>query len=449
MNRAKDRIDDLLKSTLSDYRKEPGAGLWKNLSRELRLSGAGKSVLRNFKWIIPVVDFMIMIPLALFYFTGKENSKTFHDNPTMELPASVHYSANPPAVKNPENNSRHETASIKQATYGLKQNDYPEIPAVKKDQPSSMTQEAGSAILPSTKDQSSGFTSVTGYSRNLYLTGGYFPFLIKGALQKQPEVNIPGTSFIPDISLRQQPLWLNNSMVYPAKEDYGKKEDWIYGIHLIPDLIFTGNSQATFGFAAELTGVRTLDVFSIEAGFGINRTYDQGRFKIDYEQYDSIAYYYKVNSFTVDEATGKPNFNTTIETVFDSVDYFASEATKNTYTYLYFPLHVGAEISRFQRISLHANAGIYYSVLISKNEPPSEFRNDRALNMTIVNESPSRIASQVMIAGSLGLHFAIRTNLFLNIEPLVKYPIKPMYEKRYNPGKTWSAGLRTGLYFKF
>jgi len=73
-------------------------------------------------------------------------------------------------------------------------------------------------------------------------------------------------------------------MVYPAKEDYGKKEDWIYGIHLIPDLIFTGNSQATFGFAAELTGVRTLDVFSIEAGFGINRTYDQGRFKIDYEQ---------------------------------------------------------------------------------------------------------------------------------------------------------------------
>jgi hypothetical protein len=189
--------------------------------------------------------------------------------------------------------------------------------------------------------------------------------------------------------------------------------------------------------------------FYLETGLGFNVSDDDGQYKIDYEQYDSIGYYYKVNSFAIDEITGQPVYNTGLEAVFDTVNYNTSESTRNTYTYLYLPLYAGVKLYEFKRLSLNLQAGIIYSVLISQNEPDASYTNDQATRITITNENPSRISSNWIGAASLGLQYQISPTLDLNIEPMVKYYFKPVYERRYDPKATFGAGLRVGLYFKF
>jgi hypothetical protein len=234
-----------------------------------------------------------------------------------------------------------------------------------------------------------------------------------------------------------------------AHDDYGKKQKLLYGINFVPELIFPGSNKINKGIGIELTGRYMMNDFYLETGFGFNVSDDDGQYKIDYEQYDSIGYYYKVNSFAIDEITGKPVYNTRLEAVFDTVNYNTSESTQNTYTYLYLPLYAGVKLYEFKRLSLNLQAGIIYSVLISQHEPDASYTNDQATRITITNENPARISSNWIVAASLGLQYQINPTLDLNIEPMVKYYFKPVYERRYDPKATFGAGLRVGLYFKF
>jgi len=232
-------------------------------------------------------------------------------------------------------------------------------------------------------------------------------------------------------------------------DDYGKKQKLLYGIHFVPELIFPESDKINKGIGIELTGRYIMNDFYLETGLGFNVSDDDGQYKIDYEQYDSIGYYYKVNSFAIDEITGQPVYNTGLEAVFDTVNYNTSESTRNTYTYLYLPLYAGVKLYEFKRLSLNLQAGIIYSVLISQHEPDASYTNDQATRITITNENPSRISSNWIGTASLGLQYQISPTLDLNIEPMVKYYFKPVYERRYDPKATFGAGLRVGLYFKF
>lgn len=449
MKQDKDKIDDLLKTTLSDFRQEPTPKLWEKLSGELSGSGITKSPLRHIRWIIPVTGILLLTPIAWNVFTGSPKNQITRTEQQHEIPANIQSMVSEPE-KSAEGNSALETSETERepiethTTQTFGREGKINTPSVVSNTPEKRAENGISG------EESSDPILFPSEIDNPYLTQGYFHTLIEGTLSGNLKVsNISGrNSAIQSIPLKQ-PDWLIMSSANLIKDDYGRKANWYYGINFIPEIIFSGNRQARYGMAVELTGVRAFDVFSIETGFGLNRVEDEGQYKIDYLQYDSIAYFYKVTSFTVDETTGKPQFNTTVETVFDSIAYTSSESVRNSYTYLYFPLHFGAQVKQFRRFSLHTNAGIIYSVLIDRKEPQSAFRNDRALNLTIINESPARIESQVLITGSVGINFAITGNIYIHIEPGIKYPVKPVYEKRYDPGKTWSTYLRTGLYFKF
>ncbi len=85
-------------------------------------------------------------------------------------------------------------------------------------------------------------------------------------------------------------------------DDYGKKQKLLYGINFVPELIFPGSDKINKGIGIEVTGRYIMNDFYLETGLGFNVSDDDGQYKIDYEQYDSIGYYYKVNSFAIDES---------------------------------------------------------------------------------------------------------------------------------------------------
>jgi hypothetical protein len=232
-------------------------------------------------------------------------------------------------------------------------------------------------------------------------------------------------------------------------DDYGKKQNLLYGINIVPELIFPGSGKINKGIGVELTGRYWMKDFYLETGLGITFSDDDGHYQIDYEQYDSIGYYYKINSFTIDESTGQPVFNTDLESVYDTVEYKTSESTRNSYTYLYLPFYAGVKLYEFKKLSLNLQAGIIYSILISQHEPGASYTNDKATRIIITNETPARITSYWLISGSLGLQYEINHRIGLNIEPMVKYYFKPAYEQLHDPKATIGAGLRVGMYVKF
>ncbi|MBM3435358.1 MAG: hypothetical protein FJY07_03965 [Bacteroidetes bacterium] len=452
MNREKDKIDDLLRSTLSDFKQDPSLSVWNELSDKLNKTGTSKPAFKILKWIIPGIVLFLAVTLTWYYFKSPEQKHVLMTE--SHIQESETGKSNNESIKtNPAQNTLcndfQQPASNSEAKGNIAES-------------SSQNTDSSpwhSSVYPDFENTDFISNSAPGFSddpafpdvhRDIYLTEGYFPFLMKGTFYGLSSILNPLNEYPATVSIRQEMNGhlINNKYIKPG-DDYGKKGNWCYGISLVPEIILHGNEKSQFGYATELTGRHTMDIFSIEGGFGVNFSEDQGRFKIDYEQYDSIAYYFKVTSFTLDEETGKPIFNTTVETVFDTVDYTASETTRNSYIYLYFPLYAGVEVSRFHRFSIHVNAGAIYSVLIDKNEPQSAYRNDRATSLVVINETPSRISSQVLVSGSLGIHYHFGNNIFLNVEPIIKYPVKPMYEKRYYPGTTWTTGLRAGLFFKF
>jgi len=445
-------IDQLLRNTLSDYKKNPGESVWERLTSRLSGLGLTRKLINSLFWV--AIALIIIAPITWIYFVTKEPDVVPVDKTNFEFPNTV----SPVEIGNAQNevyNStlKSEKHSIKNSS-GHKGGQAEMVSNISHGNNTSVNIELKQTEADVVTEENKGYDGSSSEpvvnDRDTYLLDGYFPFLIKGTFTgKFPVVSFV-SDFLPSVLMRHVTYnWpANDNWIY-TKDDYGKKGNWIYGFSIVPEVIIPGTEKAQKGISVELTGRHTIGEFSIEGGFGLNVSEDDGRFKIDYEQYDSIAYYYKVTSFTIDEETGKPTFNTDMETVYDTVGYTTSANPKNSYTYLYFPFYAGLEVSRFNRLSLHVNAGLIYSIMIGKNESAVTYQNDKATSIIIENNTPARITSQMLLAGSLGLHYQFSNNAFLNLEPIVKYYFKPLYENRYNPGTTYSLGLRTGLYFKF
>ena len=190
------------------------------------------------------------------------------------------------------------------------------------------------------------------------------------------------------------------------RDDYGKKGNLIYGINLLPELIFPGSGKVNKSLGFEITGRYVIKDVFLETGLGMNVSEDDGKFTIDYEQYDSIGYYYKVNSFTIDES-GQPVFNTGVEAVFDTIGYSTQETKRNTYTYLYLPLSAGVNLYQFQRFSINLQAGVIYSLMVAKNEHDAGYENENATSIDITNQTPARLSSNWLLKTSLGLQYQL------------------------------------------
>jgi hypothetical protein len=446
-------LDDLLRDSLNDFQKEPSAGLWKRIISALPPAGNMGRFSSLKIWMgLAILTLILIILLMNYNIKPVENSIV---NDTKWTTAATD--------QDTFNNVNHQKTSVAETV--AKSGSEKEKPltkstsaipvktnAITEDKPVYPADLAttSSKNIDNQESQSTEKTSI-GYSKNnKYLIQGYFPFLIKRSFQYPLVDDYSWINQPEPIAFRNNyPDYLLKDAKNTNQDDYGKRNKLVYGIHVVPELIFAGADQTNKGMGIEITGRYLWNDFYVETGLGFNLSDNNSDYKIDYEQYDSIGYYYKVNSFSIDENSGQPLFNTDVEAVFDTVDYSHSEVTRNTYTYLYLPLYAGIELYRFKKITMNLQAGLTYSLLIKSNEPTVEYNNDQATRISIVNETPSRISSNWLMSASVGLQYQFNTNIGLNVEPMLKYYIKPIYERDYKSKNTLGFGMRVGMYFKF
>ncbi|MCD4746851.1 MAG: hypothetical protein K8R58_11190 [Bacteroidales bacterium] len=242
-----------------------------------------------------------------------------------------------------------------------------------------------------------------------------------------------------------------NHLNMRLRDDYGKKAKLSFGIFFTPEIINyqvdskPNKSAYTFDIS---TIYHYSDIFFLQSGVGISFSEDNGDYTINYEQYDSIGFYYEVNSFTIDPETGMPIFNTSIENIYDSVKYADNSQTNNLYTYLQIPLNLGYNIFDYKRISCNVKGGPVLSILIHEKEPEVKYTNKNALWISIDNNSSKRIKTNWQLSASIAISYRIGKKLSINIEPKYNYYIKSIYEKSKTSTKSpYSLGLRTGLLF--
>ncbi len=219
----------------------------------------------------------------------------------------------------------------------------------------------------------------------------------------------------------------------------------------MPELIFTNDNTKTKKKALnfDLTGIYTIKDFYVQIGAGIGLSNDEGKFNIDYSQFDSIGYYYKVTGFIINPQTGAPIYKTEEENVYDTIFYNETKTSDNLYTYLRIPAFVGLQVHENKGFSVSLKAGGVYSVLINKKEPGTQYTNNNATWIQITDESQKRIQSNLQLSVGMGFAYQIRNKLSISAEPTYNYYINQVYVNSLTSKTPWSIGLRTGIIFKF
>lgn len=220
---------------------------------------------------------------------------------------------------------------------------------------------------------------------------------------------------------------LPEAMFYKSSESYTKTNFWI-------------NGGITYNFSH----------FSIGITPGLGLVYDDGRYKVQYKSLDSIGFYDKVVSYSVNPVTNLIEYHTEQKSIYDSVLHVADDRTRNRYTYLQIPLMLGYRIFQTSTVSLSFNAGPAVSFLIGKKEadPVVEYSNARLIK--IENETPARV--DVTWQAWAGFYFEYRLSkaASLYLQPVCKYYFNPTVEKEgIQYDKPWSVGLGVGLQLNF
>lgn len=449
MEKEFNNIDDLLRDTLNGLEKKPSEGVWANISSTLPGAAKGGIFTSALLWsVIALIGLVVIV-----YFLSSERKTAI---PEKKMSQPVHLESNKGqdtekesvaiTISNkitPETTNRLQGKNKGEHIFRNENDNEPSQPV--------NTKTDNSTGLAISEQPGNNEGSNEQISRNeTYLLTGYFPFLMKRTFAEEPpQVIYPAIMRPQFVRQRNATQSFQLTGLELKRDDYGKKSNLIYGINIIPELIFPGSGKVNKSIGLEITGRYMLNEVFLETGLGINVSEDDGKFTIDYTQYDSIGYYYKVNSFTIDESSGQPVFNTGVEAVYDTIGYAAQQTKRNTYTYLYLPLSAGVNLYQFKRFSVNIQAGLIYSLMVAKNEQHSDYENENATSIDITNETPARITSNWLLKTSVGLQYQLTPKISLNIEPQFKYYIIPVYEQRYNPKPTFGGGLRMGLYFNF
>lgn len=193
--------------------------------------------------------------------------------------------------------------------------------------------------------------------------------------------------------------------------------------------------------------------YIIQAGAEVSHFYDLGDYMVRMETWDSIGYYHHVNGFIVDpENPGNIIFDTEEVPVWDSVKHHSHQQTRNTYTYLQFPLMIGYKAFEHGNFSAYIKTGPNFSLLLNRSEPYLDFNQPGATINAIDNYSLPRLTTNVQLLVGLALHLQATEKLGILAEPVYRYYLNTVYsmngdgEKLKNP---YSFGVRAGIFYTF
>jgi len=442
-------IDELLTQSLEGYKKEPSVGVWKRISLRLLLIDRGIYFI--------LAAFFIALVTGTFFYLNYNNTESEINFDKESISTIVSEEINlakeqENSVEPIESNTNNKLTTNAGDEIKAETSEDIEIPDASQ-KSSELSKNNEPDIILNSVLENNIETSELAENENI-------PYNVYPGLERLDKKNNPKS--IEMISFSG--LYLTNEYsrtIYPRasyfnmpsvpKDDYGRRGLWSYGVHITPELIFTNdeNNSKKKALNFDVTGIYNVNDWFIQFGAGVGLSEDNGTYRIDYAQYDSIGYYYEVTGFTINPETGKPVYKTDVKDVYDTVLYNQTKTTDNLYTYLRFPVFGGLKVHENKRFSVRIKAGGTYSILINKNEPGTDFTNDNATWITISNETRERIQSNLQLSFAVGFSYQISNKLSINVEPVYNYYVKPVYERGFNSKSPWSVGLRAGIIFEF
>ena len=328
-----DNIDELLKTSLDDFQHSPSPGVWRRINVRLALSGT--------KYLLIVFSILAFMALGVFFIFNTDNSNTVIKD-TISTEDEIEFtSIEDNNVVEPDNITESITEQqipdkTSMSASRSNENNILETGAQKPDAEPEVDYIAES--IPVYAMQSGEKTEGTVAQMDHF---NQYPGLER--LSQIPEIKNKGINYsglnstyfslsiISGIDLRN-----GAKFTYPEYvEDYNRNWNLTYGVHVSAEWIFMNDPDHTIknAYNIDLSGIYYKNDWLIQSGVGVSLSEDDGLYQVDYLQNDSIGFYYQVNGFTIDPQTGQPVYKTSVENVYDTVDYNESAKVDNSYTY--------------------------------------------------------------------------------------------------------------------
>jgi len=426
-------IDDLLRDSLEGYSKPASPGLWRKISYGL--------LIRSQRFYLSIVVLVLASGALYLLLPQPEDLPAEKIFPNTQPEMSGTFSPKTQTQLNPANDSKAAVSEYKQAD-----DDHDNRDIISTNDPVTKSP----VMLASLTFPIEESNEEANYSKPF----NYF--------DKYPGLERMGTSISAqsekEIHFRNNPFsYYPNYIVlrnnYNSREhqtDYGFTKTRALLFQISPELIFSGHDRNDLieTLNIDLSYLSEGQDGFLQIGVGIGISQNNGIFNVNYTQYDSIGYYEQVNSFSMNPSTGKPEFSTTTEGVFDTIAYGFQEKSRNIYYYFRIPVTAGIKVYDFKRLSLYAEIGGTYSLLFKKHEPGINYSNDRATSIEIIDNTPSRILSTIQLSLGAGLKYRISTRFDLRLDGMYNYYWNALIERQYDQKSPFSVSLKAGIMFK-
>ncbi len=253
----------------------------------------------------------------------------------------------------------------------------------------------------------------------------------------------------------------NPSPVEPQTPINRSEYPWSIGGYFSKDFIFNSASSESGtknSYSFDLAVNYKYHNYSIQTGLGLDYSDDNWDYLIKYKRNEYLGSYECVDSIWFspyfDTITNSiimvPNYVTSSESVYDSINHSFSKQSENHYYYLHVPLVLGYKFYEANKLSMSINGGAMLSILIVKNEPTIGYY-DEGIRVTSIDDMKlTRIKTNWQLLLGVNIEYQLLNKLSIAVEPSLKYYVKSIYNtNNINSKNPYSVGLGVGLIYNF
>jgi hypothetical protein len=443
----RNKIDDIFSEAMTGYQVEPSIGLWRRIERrffppsKFRPSGLITSIL-----LLTVAGLMpwILIP-------ANDQAEKQPNIPAGNIREGYLIESGNPDIDVRKNNS---DSDIPERTFSIKPTVYLEIPADPAGDPgaqflASITDPADDpAIIPIlSANQRNYALSLENEPNTIYYYADKWIYRMSSF---RTGLLLPGYLTFDIIPL---PYTLLPTAFSPDYENgYVRKGEISAGLNFNPYIVFYDPNPYNKMLGGEAVIHYKIAAFSVMSGIGFSRMEDIGSYQVNYITNDSVGFYLRVVSFTVDPRNpGQITYVLEEEPIYDSVPHYIIEDKTNYYSYIDIPLAFGYTFLQKSRISLTVSAGIKFSVLVDKKEPTVDFWISDAELVDIERQVPARMNTNWRFTAGVDFGYLFTQKFSLHLEPVFEQYISPVYAEQpgYKPRKPYVMGVKAGIRYNF
>ena len=262
---------------------------------------------------------------------------------------------------------------------------------------------------------------------------------------------IPTDLYIEEVELKSGSL-LPSSFTDNYENEYFKKAEFSAGLNFNPSIVFYEPNPYNKMLGTDAVAYFKIASFSLMTGVGYSRMEDICSYQVDYVTNDSVGYYLRVIAFVPDPRNpGEVEYIVRQEPIYDSVEHFVMADKTNYYSYIDIPLAFGYTFFQNKRITLNAEMGLKFSLLVHEDEPEVDFWISDAELINIERNVPARLNTNWRFTAGVDFGYLVTDKFSLHIEPVFEQYISPLYAEQpgYKPKKPYVTGVKAGIRYNF